>query len=216
MSSSSGSRAPGFLLIRASVAQPARKPLYLPIRMSTAVATPSLRASSSAVVREVAWRILVGLAAGALAGLAVGGVGGRLAMLLLRLTSPDSVIGLTSDDGFEIGRFTGDTLDLVGGMTMLGAINGVLYAVFRRAIPARLRLPSWVCLAALVGGSLFVHDDGVDFTVLEPAILAIALFVALPGIAAALVVLLAERWSAATPWGDRRLTALLIVASLAS
>src|SRR3954447_16298968 len=139
MSSSSGSRAPGFLLIRASVAQPARKALYLPILMS-AVATPSLRASSSAVVREVAWRILVGLAAGALAGLAVGGVGGRLAMLLLRLTSPDSAIGLTSDDGFEIGVFSHRTLLLLRNTAAFGALLGAVYAVVRLALPPRLRV----------------------------------------------------------------------------
>ena len=44
------------------------------------------------------------------AGLSVGilviGVGSRLAMLLLRLTSPGTVIGVTSDDGFVIGRTT--------------------------------------------------------------------------------------------------------------
>ena len=56
--------------------------------------------------RAVAWWVLVGVAAGAIAGLLVGGIGGRLAMLLLRLTSPDSVIGMRSDDNFEIGVLT--------------------------------------------------------------------------------------------------------------
>jgi hypothetical protein len=173
---------------------------------------PTLRDDARAVV----WSVLLGAGAGAIAGFVVGGIGGRLAMLLLRLTSSESVVGVISDDGFEIGRFSGQTLNLVGGMTMLGALNGVLYSVLRDAIPVRLRLPLWTGLAALVGGSSFVHDDGVDFTLLDPKILAIALFVALPGIAAALVVLLVERWSDATPWGSRRLTAVLIVASLAS
>jgi hypothetical protein len=166
--------------------------------------------------RAVAWWVLVGAAAGAIAGFVVGGIGGRLAMLLLRLTSPDSVIGVSSDDGFVIGQVTFDTVNLAFAMAMLGGINGVLYGAFRTAIPVRLRLPLWTILAALVGGSLFVHDDGVDFNVLEPALLAIALFVALPGIAAAVVVLLVERWSRATPWADRRLTALIALAALAS
>ena len=138
-------------------------------------------------------------------------------MLLLRLTSPESVIGLTSDDGFEIGQFTvGDTLDLLGAMTMLGGMTGVLYVAFRSAIPVRVRLPLWTGLWAVVGGSLFISEDGVDFTVLEPAALAIALFVALPGIAAATTVLFVERWSATEPWANRRLTVLVVVASLAS
>ena len=173
---------------------------------------PSLRDDA----RAVTWWVLVGAAAGGIAGFVVGGLGGRLAMLLLRLTSPESVIGMVSDDGFVIGQVTTSTFDLAMGMAVLGGANGVLYAVVRTAIPARFRLPLWVGFAALVGGATFVHEDGVDFTVLEPAALAIALFVALPAIAAAVVVLLVERWSLAPPWGDRKLTALLIVGALVS
>ena len=167
-------------------------------------------------LRGVAWWVLVGLAAGALIGFVIGGIGGRLAMLLLRFTSPDSVIGMRSDDGFVIGEFTVDTMNLVGSMTMLGGLNGVLYAVFRTAIPVRLRLPVWTTLWALVGGSLFVHADGVDFSLLEPPLLAIALFVVLPAVAAAVVVLLAERWSLSTPWGTRRSTVLIALGALAA
>lgn len=166
--------------------------------------------------RLVAWRMLVGCSAGAIAGLVVGGVGGRLAMLLLRLTSSDSVIGVTSDDGFTIGEVTTRTFQLMFTMTVLGAINGVLYATIRTMIPRRLRLLLWAGFAALFGGSILVHEDGVDFTLLEPALLAILLFVALPGLAAAVVVLLVERWSRLTPWASRRLTLMLAVASVCS
>ena len=38
-----------------------------------------------------------------MAGLLVGGVGGRVAMLLLRLTSDPRLRGLETDDGFTIG-----------------------------------------------------------------------------------------------------------------
>lgn len=145
----------------------------------------------------------------------MGGVGGRLAMLLLRLTSPDVVIGMTSDDGFEIGVVSLDTVQLVLAMAMLGGINGVLYAALRGGIPARLRLPLWSAFAAALGGANIVHEDGVDFTFLEPAVLAVALFVLLPGAAAAVVVLLVERWSGGEPWGDRRFGVGLCVAALA-
>lgn len=164
--------------------------------------------------RGIAWWVLVGTAAGAIAGFGVGGVGGRLAMLLLRLTSPDHVLGVTSDDGFEIGIVSVDTLQLLLAMAMLGAINGVLYAAARTALPERLRLPLWVAFAAALGGATIVHEDGVDFTLLEPAALAIALFVLLPGVAAALVVVLVERWSGREPWADRRLTTALCLAAL--
>ena len=170
---------------------------------------PIATGSSVTVRRDAAavgWWVLVGAASGAIAGALVGGVGGRLAMLLLRLTSPDDVIGMTSDDGFEIGVLSFDTAQLVLAMAMLGGINGVLYAALRGAIPQQLRLPLWSVFAAALGGASIVHDDGVDFAFLEPAALAIALFVVLPGAAAALVVLLVERWMRVEPWSDRRLS----------
>ncbi len=164
--------------------------------------------------REVAWRYLVATGAGATAGLLVGGVGGRLAMLLLRLTSPETVIGVTSDDGFEIGVVSPDTINLIVGMTFFGGVNGVLYVTLRNAIPARLRLPLWSLLAAVGVGANVIHSDGVDFTLLEPTQLAVVLFLALPFAAAALVVVLVERWVEREPFDDRRLSIGLGVAAL--
>jgi len=169
-----------------------------------------------AEVASIAWWVLVGTASGAIAGFLVGGIGGRLAMLLLRLTSSDIVIGVTSDDGFEIGVVSTQTANLLLLTTVLGAANGALYAALRETIPIRLRLPLWAGFAALAGGANFVHEDGVDFTLVSPAVLAIALFVALPGVAAALVVLLVERWNREPAWRDRRLVAIVVGASLAS
>ena len=183
------------------------------------VAPERTRARRVAVRDEVSsilWWVLVGAAAGAIAGFLIGGIGGRLAMLLLRLTSSDLVLGVTSDDGFEIGVISLQTFSLLFAMTVLGALNGVLYAALRTAIPGRLRLPLWVGFAALVGGFVFVHEDGVDFTLISPVVLAIALFVLLPGVAAALVVLLVERWDREAAWRNRRLTVIVVVASLGS
>ena len=165
--------------------------------MSTVATTTdaSERPTLAADTRAVARVVLAGAAAGAIAGAVVGGIGGRLVMLLLRLTSDPLVNGMISDDGFEIGRVTlGGTIGLVGGMAALGAANGGLYAVLRSAIPLRLRAPLWSLFGAAVGGSMFVHADGVDFTFLEPLWLAVLAFVALPGVAALVVVLLVERW----------------------
>jgi predicted neutral ceramidase superfamily lipid hydrolase len=164
----------------------------------------------------VAWWVLVGAGSGAIAGFLIGGIGGRLAMLLLRLTSPDLVIGMSSDDGFEIGVFSTDTFNLLAAMTFVGAANGLLYAALRSAVPRRLRLLLWTLLAAAAGGASFVHEDGIDFTVLEPAALAVVLFVALPALAAALVVVLVERWVDVEPRDDRRLVGVLLVAAVAS
>ena len=173
------------------------------------------RSSLREEAESIAWWVIVGAGAGAIAGLLIGGIGGRLAMLLLRLTSPDFVIGSLSDDGFEIGVVSARTFQLLVGMTMLGAVNGVLYAALRQSIPPGLRLPLWCVFAAAFGGAAIVHEDGVDFTLLEPAALAVALFVALPAVAAALVVVLVERWAHVEPWTDRRLSVGLCIAALA-
>lgn len=180
-----------------------------------AVATQAAghRVSIGDDARDVATTVLAGTAAGALAGLVVGGIGGRLVMLLLRLLSDPIVRGVTSDNGFEIGRFTfGGSLQLAGAMAALGAANGVLYVVLRQAIPAKARAPLWSLFGAAVGGSQFVHDDGVDFTLLEPRWLAVVSFVALPGLAALVVVVLGERWLGDA--GRRPRPALLVLAAL--
>jgi hypothetical protein len=165
-------------------------------------------------VRAVVWWVLVGTGAGALAGAVVGGIGGRLAMLLLRFTSDDLVIGIESDDGFEIGVVSARTLFLVGATAAMGAINGVLYAAVREGLPTALRLPLWTIVGGAVVGAVVVHEDGIDFTVLGPRALAIVLFVALPAIASAAVVILVERWSGVEPWSDARLTALAVATAL--
>jgi hypothetical protein len=126
---------------------------------------PPLRQEVVAVVR---W-VLLGAGAGGLAGLLIGGVGGRLAMFVLRLTSSDSVRGLESDDGFIIGRFSGETLFLLGLTTVLGAVAGVAYLAARAFVPRRLRTVSWAAIGGVIGGAQLVHADGIDFTLLGPS-----------------------------------------------
>src|SRR6476660_3821704 len=78
--------------------------------------------------------------AGLSVGIVVIGLGSRLAMLLLRLTSPDSVIGVTSDDGFEIGRVTlAGTYNLL----LIGATVGFIGAVAYVAVAPWLLGPTW-------------------------------------------------------------------------
>src|SRR5215211_3488725 len=70
-------------------------------------------------------------ATGAVLGLLVGGIGGRLAMSLLVLTSERSVRGLESDDGFIIGQFTLATLNLLVTATFFGVIGAFVYLAVR-------------------------------------------------------------------------------------
>jgi hypothetical protein len=116
-------------------------------------------------------------------GLVGAGLGGRLAMFFLRLTSPDSVRGTLSDDGFVIGRFT-----LVGtyNLAMVGAGIGIIGACAYIAVAPWLIGPTWFrrvtvgAAAAGIAGSGLIHHDGVDFQALQPQWFAIGLFILLP------------------------------------
>ncbi len=157
---------------------------------------------------EVYERLWVLIVAGIPTGVLIAGVGSRLAMLVLRLTSPDYVIGVTSDDGFIIGRFTlGGSYNLL----VLGAFVGIIGAAAYRAVEPWLLGPSWfrrVTVGAASGavvGSMVVHADGIDFRVLEPMWLAVGLFVALPAVFGVAIGFVVDRVAAGgLPAGRRR------------
>jgi hypothetical protein len=159
-------------------------------------------------------RALPALGAGATAGLLVGGVGGRIAMLVLRLTSPDGVRGLESDDGFTIGRFSTATAFLLLLAAAAGALAGLLYVVVRPLLPRRVAPAGFAVLGGSVGGAVILHADGVDFRLLRPLELAVVLFVAVPAVGAWCVALLVERWTARWPrWSRTRRTASVVPAA---
>lgn len=158
---------------------------------------PSLPPAESPWQRDA--RLVAGyLGAGVLAGIAggfvIGGIGSRIAMLVLRLTTGSSVVGIKSDDGFEIGRLSADTFFLLFFGSALGAAVGVIYLLSRPWIPARLRTSSFGVLGALVGGSAILHESGIDFRRLEPVWLAVLMFIALPAFGAVGIASLAERF----------------------
>ena len=133
--------------------------------------------------------------AGAAAGLVWGGVGGRIAMRVVFLTSNDHVRGVTSDDGFEIGRFSGATMFLLIVTAIFGGIAGFGVGIIRMVTSG----PAWavaigtsLAAASFVGASI-VHPDGVDFRLLDPLWLAVGLFVLIPGLWGATVVVVTER-----------------------
>jgi hypothetical protein len=135
-------------------------------------------------------------AAGALLGLLVGGVGGRLAMMVRM--NPRAT-GVTSDDGFSIGQLTlAGSLNLLLVGALLGALGAAVYAVLRALMigPRWFKVVSISVGPAIVVGEQLVHVNGVDFTFLQPAWLAIVMFVLIPGVYAALLTVVAERWMA--------------------
>lgn len=136
-------------------------------------------------------------AAAAVLGALIGGVAGRLAMMLLAALNPGAT-GVRSDDGFVIGRFTaGGTLNLLVIGTLIGVLGGGVWIALRPLTigPGWFRTTSVSVGAAVVVGSMIVHPDGVDFALLRPKPLAVGLFLAIPGLFAALLPVLARRFT---------------------
>lgn len=156
--------------------------------------------------QHVTERIRVLIVAGIPTGALIAGAGSRLAMLLLRLTSPDQVNGITSDDGFTIGQVTiGGTYNLL----LLGAVVGIIGAGVYRLVAPWLIGPLWLrrvttgLTAGAIVGSMLIHADGVDFTALKPTWLAIGLFVALPALFGLAIGAAVDAVSRPTSWTAR-------------
>lgn len=144
---------------------------------------------------------------GFLMGAIIGGIGGRLAMLVLRLTSNSSLHGVKTDDGFIIGRFSGDSLFLLIFTSLLGVLGGILYLAVRSWLPERWHAALAGVFGGVVGGAFFIRPDGLDFTRLDPLPLAVAMFIALPAVYGVTMSLLVDRllrqdsrWSRSRAW----------------
>lgn len=139
------------------------------------------------------------VAAGALIGAFTVGVISRLAMFVLIRMNPESD-GITSDDGFEMGRFTiAGSFNLVTVGIVLGILSGLLYLAVERLRfgPGWFRTLSVSVGAGTVAASQIVHADGVDFALLEPLVAPLVVFVAIPVLHVALLEVAAVRIRAA-------------------
>jgi hypothetical protein len=165
------------------------------------------------------------IAAGAVSGFLAGGVGGRLFMFVLARLNPEET-GVKTDDGFEMGQFTASgTANLLAITTVIGILGGLVFLALRglRFGPGWFRVLSMPVGATIVVGSMLVHSDGVDFYLLEPVELAVAMTLAVPFLYTLLVAGLLDRWlgdapgvwqamPAVVPWLARAaLTALAVV-----
>jgi hypothetical protein len=159
---------------------------------TVSIETGQLRQDLSGTARPVA----AAAVAGALTGAVIGGIGGRLAMFVLRLTSDPALRGLKTDDDFTIGIFSGATLFLVIVTTVLGILGGLVYLVVRGWLAGGARPWLFGGLTGIVGGATVIRPGGIDFTLLEPLGLAIAMFIALPAAYGVAVSLFAERFLA--------------------
>ncbi len=169
--------------------------------------TPTMRGD----VKMLAYWLSLGAAAGGSGGALIGGIGGRIAMFILRLTSDDSVRGLESDDGFIIGRFDlTATVSLIFVTSVLGAIVGLIVVAGQPFFPKRGMPFAWALAGAITGGALLISEDGIDFTLLGPHALAVALFIAIPAIGAGSIAWLTEVYPRFW-WRNRPLTALAAI-----
>jgi hypothetical protein len=147
-------------------------------------------------------RLSIGVSTGTVAGLVIGGVGGRLAMFVLRLTSSPSLHGVDTDDGFTIGVFSLATLFLLLVTAAVGVVAGLVYLVVRTWLPGRWRPWLFGAFGGLVGGALIIRPDGLDFRLLEPLPLAIAFFIAIPAVCGFAISASVERRFADTDEGN--------------
>jgi hypothetical protein len=168
----------------------------------------------SPAAREMAWRCLVAIGAGAIVGLVIGGIGGRLVMLVLRLTSDGSVQGVLTDDGFRIGQFTTATIFLLTVTAGLGGATSALYLLVRGALPRRGRAVVWGLFMGLYAGADILRPDQFDFAALDPKLFIVVSFVLLPALAALVSALVIERLLTVEPWSRHGLTAVLVIGAL--
>lgn len=100
---------------------------------------------------------------------------------------------MKTDDGFTIGVVSTDTLFLLGVTAGLGIVGGLFYLIVRGWIPDRWRVGVMTVYVGLVGGAGLISPDGIDFRVLSPLPLAVAMFVAIAAAYGALMPWLTER-----------------------
>lgn len=166
------------------------------------IGTTARPAPAASGLRVVAGRLSSAALIGFLTGVVVGGLGGRLVMLVLRLTSDPFLRGLETDDGFTIGVVSRETMFLVILTAFLGVVGALVYLAIRPWLPPRVRPWTAGVVAGAVGGAVAIRPDGIDFTLLEPLWLAVAMFIALPAAYGVVLAVLVER-SFRRPVGER-------------
>lgn len=152
--------------------------------------------------------VTVAVLAGGIAGVLVGGLGGRLAMRISAIAAGPSAQGMLTENGNMVGDIT---LEGTIGLVIFGAlfgviIGGLLYMAVRRWLPDRGKGISFGLFFLVLFGSVIVNSDNSDFLRLEPRLLNILLFASLFPIFGLVVAPLAERFHTALPPAPSRVT----------
>jgi hypothetical protein len=138
--------------------------------------------STRSVLDWSARTLATGMTAGGAAGVLVGGLGSRLAMRVMAMTTPEAG-GRVTDFGARIGEITfGGTLFLFIAGFYLGVVGGMAYLAMRSRLPGRGWRQGLVygAIFLVVAGGFLVSGTNPDFRILHPAGLAVVMFLALP------------------------------------
>jgi hypothetical protein len=154
--------------------------------------------TARAAILRVLRSLAIAVAGGGVAGVLVGGCGGRLLMRLLAATSGPAAQGLTTQADETVGEVTlSGTLGLmVFGGLLAGVAGGVVYVAIRRWLPSTAWLGGLVFgfLILAMARPLDLLDPGnVDFTILRPKALAVPLLAAIPLVYGVVLGALVER-----------------------
>jgi len=133
------------------------------------------------------WKFTKTLATGTLPGLIAGffafGLGSRIAMRVMAVTSGPGVQGAKTEAEEIVGKITLDgTMFLILAGTFIGGVAGLIYIAIKPWLPEQrgLRQLTFSLVMLAIVGRMLVDSDNIDFEILSPAILAVAMFAALP------------------------------------
>ena len=167
--------------------------------------TPAIEASATrdeisySLERAVAisGRLITLGIAGMLSGVIVGGVGGRVAMRISALAASDAVQGLSTEAGATIGEITigGTIAFVVFGGVFTGLFGWVVLAAADPWLPKStlLRGPLLSLALVAVAGPVLVDPDNFDFLILDPVVLNVSMFIAIPALYGVTAVAIASR-----------------------
>lgn len=177
-----------------------RQLAVMPVGPASAPAT----ASAGGAALEALRTVVCVLSAGAVAGVLVAGLGGRLVMRLLAATSGSTAQGALTEAGESVGEITfGGTVGFVIFVGLLLPVAaGLMFVPIRHVLP-RSAWASGALFGLFLVATLGVGDplspDNVDFVILRPLALAVLAVVALGVLFGATFAALAARFDARVP-----------------
>ncbi|MEZ5175481.1 MAG: hypothetical protein R2823_04665 [Acidimicrobiia bacterium] len=168
-------------------------------------------AVADATIRRIGILVMASL----VSGVVVGGVGGRIVMRISALAAPDHMLRRLTENGNRIGEFTLEgtiaIMIFVGGLMALVGTGIVVGSDPWLAWMGRFRVVG-LALVVLAAGGAAGGFESIDFLILEPRALNVAMFVALHVLFAIGVVAIAAVLDARLPVEGERVMIFYMVA----